>query len=187
MMQSWLVNKRTYSARASVLITELCKLQEEASKEELGATNTRGGQQSHYRRRTQEKALQHLQEGTSSSIVDVVLPAFLTKAGEEIREVHTHMPLNVKPTKAMVSLDANVLKWLFIRATEISEPDKRTYTKGDEKRRKVSARESTCDVGKECGGEDADIEPVLELLCVQAVLLRAMRAVEFLEPGVASD
>ena len=121
-MQAWVVGDRKYSTKASNLIVELCDLQKHASAKELSGDDVdqmNKGKLSSYRKGQQKQALKQLSEGKSSSVVDVILPSFTSKAGEVIAAVNTVMPLNVAPTKAMVKVTADVLLWTVIRADTI--------------------------------------------------------------------
>ena len=133
-MQAWLVGVRAYSTRAAAVIFELCKIQSEASKAELDGDD--GGQKgdiSEWRQKRKDKALKLLQEGSANSVVDVVLPSFISSAGQEIAAVNAVMPLNVTPIKAMVKLTADVMTRVFLRADSVDIPEKRAYTPSKDK------------------------------------------------------
>ena len=133
-MQAWLVGVRAYSTRAAAVIFELCKIQSEASKAELDGDD--GGQKgdiSEWRQKRKDKALKLLQEGSANSVVEVVLPSFISSAGQEIAAVNTVMPLNVNPIKAMVKLTADVMTRVFLRADSVEIPEKRAYAPSKDK------------------------------------------------------
>ena len=133
-MQAWLVGVRAYSTRAAAVIFELCKIQSEASKAELDGDD--GGQKgdiSEWRQKRKDKALKLLQEGSANSVVEVVLPSFISSAGQEIAADNTVMPLNVNPIKAMVKLTADVMTRVFLRADSVDIPEKRAYTPSKDK------------------------------------------------------
>eukprot|EP00959_Pyramimonas_sp_CCMP1952_P204257 4271898-Pyramimonas_sp.AAC.1 len=67
------------------------------------------------------------------------------------------MSLNTIPTKAMIHLDSNAMRWAFLRATSIDKPDTRPCTQGGKKSKRQKRGDPADEDVYEDGAEPATV------------------------------
>jgi hypothetical protein len=130
-LQLWLTGSKCYSTKVSTLIGEMTKLQVDASKLALGQAGDAPLQdcKTKSKERSENKALKQLANRSNIETVDVLLPAF---EHDDVRvlALHTQMPFSLvcgHCASALVPLQCDVLKWLFLRCEYLERPEKRKY------------------------------------------------------------
>ena len=130
MMQDWLVGRRTYDKQASDVIQVLMDMQKEATTNELlQEENMMVGPKSSHKKKAEAAALKKLSEGSTSSCVQVRLPA-ITYNGVSLQEICTTMPLNLKPAFAAIPPTPENLLWVFLKCQSMGKHPKRARSQG---------------------------------------------------------